>query len=71
MPGNKDYAKTLEIDSRRVLEDELDRIVDDAIGHALANPGHGVLVTRRGSRTFTVELSDQVRQGMIDELDLT
>lgn len=69
--NTKDYAKTLEVDSRAVLEAELDRIVDEAVQHALANPGHGVLVTRKGPGTFTVELSDEVPQGMIAELDVT
>jgi hypothetical protein len=66
----KGYAATLEIDSRSVLEDELDSLVDDAIQHALANPGRGILVTRRGPGTFTIELSDEVPQGTITERDL-
>jgi ethanolamine utilization protein EutQ (cupin superfamily) len=66
----KDYAKTLEIDSRAVLEGELDRVVDDAIQHAIAKPGHGILVSRNGPGTFTVELSDKVPQGTVEELDL-
>lgn len=69
-PTTKDYAATLEIKSRTVLEDELDRIVDDAIQHALANPGHGILVTRHSPGTFTIEISDEVPQGTITELDL-
>ena len=67
----RDYARTLEIESRKVLEDELDRIVDDDVQHALANPGPGILVTRQGPGTFTVELSDEAPQGIIAELDLT
>lgn len=66
-----DYLKTLEIDSRKALEDELDRVVGEAVEHALANPGHGILVTRHGSGTFTVEMSNDVPQGIIAELDLT
>ncbi|KHL05551.1 hypothetical protein [Sinomonas humi] len=66
-----DYAGTVEIDSRKVLEVELDRLVDHAIEHALANPGHGILVTRHSQATFTVELSTEVPQGTIAEIDLT
>ena len=66
----ENYAKTLEIDTRAVLESELDRLVGDAIQHALVNPGCGILVTRKGPGTFTVELTDEVPQGMIEELDL-
>ncbi|MCH6472391.1 hypothetical protein [Sinomonas terrae] len=65
-----DYAKTLEIDSRKVLEAELDRVVDHAIQHALDTPGHGILVTRHSPGSFTVELTADVPQGIIAELDL-
>jgi hypothetical protein len=58
------------VDSCRVLETELDRAVDQAIQHALANPGHGILVTRHAPATFTVEFSRMVPQGIISELDL-
>jgi hypothetical protein len=68
---SSDYMKTLEIDRRAVLERELDRVVDDAIRSAIANPGRGILVTRRSPGTFTVELSNVVPQGTIAELDLT
>ncbi|AMM34443.1 hypothetical protein SA2016_3786 [Sinomonas atrocyanea] len=70
-PKTTDYAVTLEIDSREGLEAELDRIVDQAIQHALANPGHGILVTRRAHGSFAIELSADVPQGTIAELDLT
>jgi hypothetical protein len=66
-----DFAKKLEVDNRKALEAELDRVVDDAIQHALACPGHGILVTRLSPGSFTVELSEQVPQGVIAELDLT
>lgn len=65
-----DFTATLEVCSRKVLEVELDRVVDEAIQHALASPGHGILVIRRSPRTFTVELSADVPQGTIAELDL-
>ncbi|HKU11268.1 MAG TPA: hypothetical protein VJQ61_08570 [Sinomonas sp.] len=65
-----DYAKTLEIDSRKVLEAELDRVVDHAIQRALDTPGHGILVTRHSPGSFTVELTADVPQGIIAELDL-
>lgn len=38
------YATTLEIDSGTVLEAELDRVVDSAIQHSLADSGHGILI---------------------------
>lgn len=66
-----DYAKTLEIDSRKPIEAELDRVVDIAIQHALAKPGQGILVTRHGPGSFTVELSGTVPPGTTAELDLT
>jgi len=66
----QNFAVTLEIKSRADLEDELDRLVDDAIQHALYNPGRGILVTRSGPGSFTIELSDEVPQGAITERDL-
>ena len=65
-----DYIRTLEVDSPKVLEAELDRVVAEAIQQALANPGLGILVTRHAPGTFTVELSCNVPQGIIAELDL-
>lgn len=67
---SSDYAATLHADSRRVLETELDRVIDQAIQHALANPGHGILLTRHAPGSFTAELSTDVSQGIIAELDL-
>lgn len=67
----EDYAKTLEIEHRSALESELDRVVDEAIEHGLANPGHGILVTRTGQGTFRIELSEEVPQGTITEADVT
>ena len=69
-PKTSDYAVTLEMNSREGREAELDRIVDQAIQHALANPGHGILVTRRAQGSFSIELSADVPQGTIAELDL-
>ena len=69
-PRTTDYIKTLKIGSRKVLEAELDRAVDHAIQHALANRGSGILVTRHAPGTFTVELSADVPHGTIAELDL-
>ena len=65
------YTTTLKIDSRTALEGELDRIVNEAVQHAVARPGHGILVTRHAFGTFTVELSNEVPQGTIAELDIT
>lgn len=64
------YIKTLEVDRREILEAELDRVVDQAIQQAIANPGRGILVTRLGAGSFTVELSADVPHGIIAELDL-
>lgn len=71
MPSAADYQRTLEIDTRNALEGELDRVVAEAVEHALANPGYGILVTRCGPGSFTVRLSDDVPQGTIAELDLS
>lgn len=61
-----DYAKALEIDSRRALEAELDRVVEIAVQHALDKKGHGILVTRHGPGSFAVELAGRA-QGTIAE----
>lgn len=66
-----EYFQLLEIDDRAALECELDCIVEDAIQQALANPTHGILVTRHGPGTFTIELSKEVSPGLIGERDLT
>ena len=65
------FFRTLEINTRKVLESELDRLVDHAIHQALRCPGHGILVTRHAPGSFTVELSSEVPQGTIAELDLS
>ena len=66
-----DYAKTIEAESWRALEEELDRLTDEAIQHALGKPGLGILVTRQAPGSFSIELSDKVPPGIIAELDLT
>lgn len=66
-----DYAKTLEVSSRKALDDELDRMVEDAIRHSLAHSGDGILVTRHNESTFTIEISNEVPHGTITERDLT
>lgn len=65
-----DYAKTLGAESWSVLQAELDRVVEEAVQHALESPGHGILVTRHTPGSFSVELSDAVHPGIIAELDL-
>lgn len=65
-----DCAKKLEIVNRKALEAELERVVD-AVQHALANLGNGILVTRHRPGSFTIKLSDKVPQGTIAELDRT
>jgi hypothetical protein len=65
------YARTLEISTREALDSQLDRIVAEAVRHSLANSGAGILVTRHGQTTFTVETSNDVLRGTIAEQDLT
>lgn len=58
------------IDRRDELERTLDTAVEEAIQEAIKNPGHGIRVTRHDHQTFTVELTQGVSEGMIEELDL-
>lgn len=64
------HAVKLRIADRKDLENELNAEVNAAIEKAIRNPGQGLLVTRHDRETFTIELSGDVPQGTIHELDL-
>lgn len=65
------YSVTLTAADPETRDRKLDEAVDEAIAKAIAAGGHGVLVTRRDHRTFTVELTESVPYGTTQELDAT
>ena len=56
-------AYFVEANEPRLIEKDLNAAVDEALEDAMTGGRHGILVTRRGHTTFTVEVSDEVPYG--------
>jgi MoxR-like ATPase len=50
---------------QEVIEEELNRAVNAAIGYAMEEGQYGILVTRDASTTFTVTLTANIPYGQI------
>jgi hypothetical protein len=61
------FPLTLTVADRQSMDTELDAAVTAAKAHALAGRRHGILVTRLGVDTFTVDLSEAVPFGLTRE----
>jgi len=62
-----DFPLTLTVADRQSMDSELDAAVTAAAAFALAGKRHGILVTRIGADTFTVDLSEAVPFGLTRE----
>ncbi|WP_422935155.1 hypothetical protein [Sinomonas sp. P47F7] len=63
------FALRITAESQAGLDAALGEAVERAIGHALAGRSHGVLVTRHGRDSYTVEVTDEVPFGFTQERD--
>lgn len=62
------FRTTVKIERRSDLEPALNHAVAEAIRCAIAQPGNGIRVTRHNYETFTIELTKDVRPGLIVEI---
>jgi hypothetical protein len=61
------FPLTLTVADRESMDSELDAAVTAAKAYALAGQRYGILVTRLGANTFTVDLSETVPFGLTRE----
>ena len=61
------FPLTLTVSDRHSMDSQLDDAVAAAKAHALDGKCHGILVTRHGADTFTVDLSETVPFGLTRE----
>jgi hypothetical protein len=61
------FPLTLTVSDRHSMDSQLDDAVAAAKAHALDGKRHGILVTRHGAGTFTVDLSETVPFGLTRE----
>jgi len=61
------FPLTLTVSDRQSMDSQLDDAVAAAKAHALTGKRQGILVTRHGADTFTVDLSETVPFGLTRE----